>query len=63
MADYRAGYEAALMVVATAFGIPVVANGRRCTPGRRLAVSDHADYTLARLLQEREEEETHGKDR
>ena len=30
LANYRAGYEAALMTMATAFGIPLA---RRCDPG------------------------------
>ena len=60
LTDYRAGYEAALMTLATAFGIPLVANGRLRSPGvvipaGRLAVSYRAEHTLARLLQEREE--------
>jgi hypothetical protein len=60
LTDYRAGYEAALMTLATAFGIPLVSNGRLrspgvAIPGGRLAVSYRAEHALARLLQEREE--------
>lgn len=60
---YRAGYEAALMTLATAFGIPLVANGRLrspgvAVPGGRLAVSYRAEHTLSRLLQTREELES-----
>jgi hypothetical protein len=63
LTDYRAGYEAALMTLATAFGIPLVSNGRLRSPGvvipgGRLAVSYRAEHTLARLLQEREEIDT-----
>ena len=61
--DYQAGYEAALMTLATAFGIPLVSNGRLRSPGvvipgGRLAVSYRAEHTLSRLLQEREELES-----
>ncbi len=63
LTDYRAGYEAALMTLATAFGIPLVSNGRLRSPGvvipgGRLAVSYRAEHTLARLLQKREEIES-----
>jgi hypothetical protein len=60
LTDYRAGYEAALMTLATAFGIPLVTNGRLrapgvVIPGARLALSYRAEHRLAQLLQEREE--------
>jgi hypothetical protein len=60
LATYRAGYEAALMTLATAFGIPLVSNGRLRSPGvvipgARLAVSYRAERGLAHLLQAREE--------
>lgn len=60
LTDYRAGYEAALITLATAFGIPLVSNGRLRSPGivipgGRLSVSYRAEHTLSRLLQEREE--------
>lgn len=55
---YRAGYEAALVTLATAFGIPLVSAGRLRTPGvvipgARLAVSYRAERRLAHLLQTR----------
>jgi hypothetical protein len=57
---YRAGYEAALAMLAAAFGIPLSANGRLRTPGvivpgARLAVSYRAEKALSRLLSQREE--------
>jgi hypothetical protein len=60
LAAYRSGYEAALMSLATAFQIPIVANGRLRRPGvvvpvARLAVSYRAEMALARLLTAREE--------
>lgn len=60
LTSYRAGYEAALMTLATAFGIPLVASGRLrspgvVVPGARLSVSYRAERTLAHLLQTREE--------
>jgi hypothetical protein len=60
LATYRAGYEAALATLATAFGIPLVSNGHLRSPGvvipgGRLAVSYRAEHSLARLLQTREE--------
>lgn len=56
---YRAGYEAALVALATAFDIPLVSRGRLRSPGvvipgARLAVSYRAEHGLARLLQMRE---------
>jgi hypothetical protein len=62
LANYRAGYEAALMTMATAFGIPLASNGRLRSPGvvipgARLAVSYRAERGLAHLLQSREEME------
>ena len=56
LTDYRAGYEAALMTLATAFGIPLVSNGHLRSPGvvipgARLSVSYRAEHSLARLLQ------------
>lgn len=56
---YRAGYEAALVTLATAFGIPLVSGGRLRTPGvvipgARLAVSYRAERGLAHLLRMRD---------
>ena len=53
----------AIVALATAFGIPLAANGRVRSPGvvipgGRLAVSYRAERGLARLLQTREEIET-----
>ena len=59
-AAYRAGYEAALVTVATAFGIPLGGNGGLRAPGvvipaGRLALSYRAEKALYRLLASREE--------
>ncbi len=57
---YREGYEAALMTLATAFGIPL-SSGRHlrapgvAIPAARLAVSYRAEQALARLLESGEE--------
>lgn len=57
---YRAGYEDALLTLASAFGIPIKADGRLRAPGvvipaSRLSVSYRAEQALLRLLQSREE--------
>ena len=63
LTTYRSGYEAALVTLATAFGIPLVANGHLRSPGvvipgGRLAVSYRAERGLAHLLETREEMES-----
>ncbi len=67
-ASFEAGYEAALVTLATAFGIPLVSAGRLRTPGvvipgSRLAVSYRAERGLARLLQRRAAYTTEGSNR
>jgi len=60
LSAYRDGYEAALIAVATAFGIPL-ADGRRLRapgvviPASRLSVSYRAEQALNRLLAAHEE--------
>ncbi len=59
--SYRAGYEAALVTLATAFGIGLASRGRLHSPGvvipgGRLAVSYRAERSLSHFLQLREEE-------
>jgi hypothetical protein len=60
LTSYRAGYEAALLTIATAFGIPLGSRGRLrspgvVVPGARLSVSYRAEKRLAHFLQVREE--------
>ena len=57
---YQAGYEAALVAIAQAFGIPLRSGGQLrapgvAIPGGRLAVSYRAEQSLLRLMQQREE--------
>ncbi len=60
-ADYEAGYEAALVMVASAFSIRLRSgNGRIHAPGvvipaARLALSCRAERALERFLESREE--------
>lgn len=61
LAAYRSGYEAAIITVAAAFGIPLAdARGRFRAPGiaipaARLSVSYRAQKAMEQLLEGREE--------